>query len=126
RRADRSGRWSWTRTSPIIPIRAALRPATLTRGRGDRSYFWGRVEGRSGGHTNIFMPKKSPLFASFADRSAVLRQSRDLKMAGSAHAAVRGTTLKCSEWLTKADIQKVQNGPPVWIWCSEASCHSSG
>jgi uncharacterized protein (DUF2252 family) len=66
------------------------------------------------------MPKKSPLFVSFADRSAVLRQSRDLKMAGSAHAYVRGNTLKFYEWLAKADIQKVPNGPPVWI-CGD--CH---
>ena len=66
------------------------------------------------------MTKKSPLFASFADRSAVLRQSRDLKMAGSAHAYVRGNTLKFYEWLAKADIQKVPNGPPVWI-CGD--CH---
>jgi hypothetical protein len=59
------------------------------------------------------MTKESPLFASFADRSAVLRQSRDLKMAGSAHAYVRGNTLKFYERLAKADIQKVPNGPPV-------------
>src|SRR5271169_3000529 len=41
-------------------------------------------------------------------------------MAGSAHAYVRGNTLKFYEWLAKADSQQIPDGPPVWI-CGD--CH---
>jgi uncharacterized protein (DUF2252 family) len=41
-------------------------------------------------------------------------------MAGSAHAYVRGNTLKFYEWLAASDISKVPQGPPIWI-CGD--CH---
>jgi len=41
-------------------------------------------------------------------------------MAGSAHAYVRGNTLKFYEWLAASDSSKVPRGPPIWI-CGD--CH---
>ena len=41
-------------------------------------------------------------------------------MAGSAHAYVRGNTLKFYEWLAASDSSKVPQGPPIWI-CGD--CH---
>ena len=41
-------------------------------------------------------------------------------MAASAHAYVRGNTLKFYEWLTTADTSKIPQGPPIWI-CGD--CH---
>lgn len=52
-------------------------------------------------------------------RQAVLSQRRNLKMAESAHAYVRGSTVKFYEWLEKSS-GKVPDGPPVWI-CGD--CH---
>jgi uncharacterized protein (DUF2252 family) len=54
------------------------------------------------------------------DRSAVLLQTRNLKMARSAHAFVRGSTAKFYEWLDSADGRAVPDGPPIWI-CGD--CH---
>jgi uncharacterized protein (DUF2252 family) len=54
------------------------------------------------------------------DRLAVLRERRRLKMARSAHAYVRGNTLKFYEWLESATGKSVPDGPPVWI-CGD--CH---
>ena len=54
------------------------------------------------------------------DRSAVLLQTRNLKMARSAHAFVRGSTAKFYEWLDSADGRALPEGPPVWI-CGD--CH---
>ena len=54
------------------------------------------------------------------DRSAVLLQTRNLKMARSAHAFVRGSTAKFYEWLDSADGRAVPEGPPIWI-CGD--CH---
>ena len=53
------------------------------------------------------------------DRSSALTQRRNKKMARSAHAYVRGNTLKFYEWLQDADATLPQ-GPPVWI-CGD--CH---
>jgi uncharacterized protein (DUF2252 family) len=66
------------------------------------------------------MAKASPQIKSISERDAALRQSRNLKMAGSAHAYVRGNTLKFYEWLTASDSSKVPQGPPIWI-CGD--CH---
>jgi len=55
-----------------------------------------------------------------ADRAGLLRQSRNLKMARSAHAYVRGNTVKFYEWLETADAAKLPLGPPIWI-CGD--CH---
>src|SRR6195952_1610334 len=54
------------------------------------------------------------------DRQAVLEERRRLKMARSAHAYVRGNTLKFYEWLKAGSGDKLPSGPPVWI-CGD--CH---
>jgi uncharacterized protein (DUF2252 family) len=66
------------------------------------------------------MAKGSSQIKSISERDSALRQSRNLKMAGSAHAYVRGNTLKFYEWLAASDSSKVPQGPPVWI-CGD--CH---
>jgi uncharacterized protein (DUF2252 family) len=66
------------------------------------------------------MKNKCKNYPSFAERSTVLYQSRNLKMASSAHAYVRGNSLKFYEWLAQANHTKVPEGPPVWI-CGD--CH---
>ena len=53
------------------------------------------------------------------DRQQVLTQTRNLKMARSAHAYVRGSTVKFYEWLERSR-GKLPEGPPVWI-CGD--CH---
>jgi uncharacterized protein (DUF2252 family) len=54
------------------------------------------------------------------DRDRILIQTRNLKMAQSAHAYVRGSTAKFYEWLESSNRTKVPEGPPVWI-CGD--CH---
>jgi uncharacterized protein (DUF2252 family) len=54
------------------------------------------------------------------DRPAVLNERRKLKMARSAHAYVRGNTLKFYEWLESSTGKLLPQGPPVWI-CGD--CH---
>ncbi|KMO36041.1 hypothetical protein VQ03_21265, partial [Methylobacterium tarhaniae] len=54
------------------------------------------------------------------DRAAVLDHQRILKMARSAHAFVRGNTLKFYEWLDGLPRGTLPEGPPVWI-CGD--CH---
>src|ERR1700710_391699 len=55
------------------------------------------------------------------DRAAVLRRRRQLKMARSVHAYVRGNTAKFYQWLAESDAgRKLPQGPPVWI-CGD--CH---
>ena len=66
------------------------------------------------------MKNKSKNYPSFVERSTVLNQCRNLKMASSAHAYVRGNTPKFYEWLAEADNRRVPEGPPVWI-CGD--CH---
>jgi uncharacterized protein (DUF2252 family) len=56
----------------------------------------------------------------FSEREQVLVRTRNLKMARSAHAYVRGSTVKFYEWLESSDRAKVPDGPPVWI-CGD--CH---
>jgi uncharacterized protein (DUF2252 family) len=53
-------------------------------------------------------------------RSPVLTKTRNQKMARSAHAYVRGNTLKFYEWLEGLKANSLPNGPPVWI-CGD--CH---
>ena len=53
------------------------------------------------------------------ERSEMLILARNLKMARSAHAYVRGSTVKFYEWLDVSP-EKVPEGPPVWI-CGD--CH---
>src|SRR5271165_4319303 len=54
------------------------------------------------------------------DRPAVLLETRNLKMARSAHAYVRGSTSKFYEWLQSAAGHALPAGPPIWI-CGD--CH---
>src|ERR1700720_201597 len=66
------------------------------------------------------MAKGSSQITSFSERASTLGQCRNLKMAGSAHAYVRGNTQKFYEWLAASDSSKVPQGPPIWI-CGD--CH---
>jgi uncharacterized protein (DUF2252 family) len=54
------------------------------------------------------------------DRSRVLAACRQAKMAGSAHAYVRGNTLKFYEWLRENSSRTLPEGPSIWI-CGD--CH---
>ena len=54
------------------------------------------------------------------ERAIVLERQRTLKMAQSAHAYVRGNTLKFYEWLDGLSRGTLPEGPPVWI-CGD--CH---
>jgi uncharacterized protein (DUF2252 family) len=54
------------------------------------------------------------------DRERILTQTRNLKMAQSAHAYVRGSTAKFYEWLESGRRCELPEGPPVWI-CGD--CH---
>jgi uncharacterized protein (DUF2252 family) len=53
-------------------------------------------------------------------RQAVLEQRRQLKMAESAHAYVRGNTLQFYEWLQSRKPHTLPEGPAIWI-CGD--CH---
>jgi uncharacterized protein (DUF2252 family) len=53
-------------------------------------------------------------------RSSTLIAKRDLKMARSAHAFVRGSTDQFYEWLASPKTTAIPAGPPVWI-CGD--CH---
>jgi uncharacterized protein (DUF2252 family) len=54
------------------------------------------------------------------DRISVLHLRQSLKMARSAHAYVRGSTVKFYEWLDQQKRGTLPEGPPVWI-CGD--CH---
>ena len=54
------------------------------------------------------------------DRERILTQARNLKMARSAHAYVRGSTVSFYEWLESSRRVELPEGPPVWI-CGD--CH---
>ncbi len=55
------------------------------------------------------------------DRMAVLEAARTLKMARSAHAYVRGNTVKFYEWLAASPVaRRLPVGPAIWI-CGD--CH---
>ena len=54
------------------------------------------------------------------DRQRILTETRNLKMAQSAHAYVRGSTARFYEWLESSSRGKLPEGPPVWI-CGD--CH---
>jgi uncharacterized protein (DUF2252 family) len=53
-------------------------------------------------------------------RSAVLSETRNLKMSRSSHAYVRGNVKKFYEWLESLKSGTLPEGPPVWI-CGD--CH---
>jgi uncharacterized protein (DUF2252 family) len=54
------------------------------------------------------------------DRAAILAEKRNVKMARSAHAYMRGNTVKFYEWLETAAGKSLPEGPPIWI-CGD--CH---
>lgn len=54
------------------------------------------------------------------DREALLDARRQLKMARSAHAFVRGSTEQFYEWVCSSNATKIPQGPSVWI-CGD--CH---
>jgi hypothetical protein len=56
----------------------------------------------------------------FQDRAPQLGQLRELKMARSAHAYVRGSTAQFYEWLESPAGTDLPPGPAVWI-CGD--CH---
>ena len=55
-------------------------------------------------------------------RQPVLVATRNLKMASSAHAYVRGSTLRFYEWLAEQPASRLPEGPEIWI-CGD--CHLS-
>jgi len=58
---------------------------------------------------------------SLDDRLPLLRAARELKMARSAHAYVRGNTAKFYEWLGQSPVAaRLPAGPAIWI-CGD--CH---
>src|ERR1700678_4656132 len=56
-----------------------------------------------------------------ARRAHALNARRELKMASSAHAYVRGSTVQFYRWLEGHGKRAVPKGPPVWI-CGD--CHA--
>ena len=62
--------------------------------------------------------KKAP---TLKHRAEALTRLRNLKMARSAHAYVRGNTAQFYEWLEQADIRTLPQGPAIWI-CGD--CHT--
>jgi uncharacterized protein (DUF2252 family) len=64
--------------------------------------------------------KRSRTKIDASERATVLRRTRNIKMADSAHAYVRGNTFKFYEWLDTTDSSKIPKGPAVWI-CGD--CH---
>jgi uncharacterized protein (DUF2252 family) len=68
------------------------------------------------------MPKKkNPKLPSPNDRQALLNARRNMKMAESAHAYVRGNTSKFYEWLDGIEGHALPDGPAIWI-CGD--CHT--
>src|SRR5271167_213916 len=55
------------------------------------------------------------------DRVSTLRLLQTLKMARSAHAYVRGSTVHFYEWLEAQKRGTLPEGPPIWI-CGD--CHA--
>jgi uncharacterized protein (DUF2252 family) len=69
---------------------------------------------------NISVKKKSTLPVT-TDRARILTERRNLKMASSAHAYVRGSTVQFYKWLDERGEKAVPKGPAVWI-CGD--CHA--
>jgi uncharacterized protein (DUF2252 family) len=67
------------------------------------------------------MATKTTTLPSPSERAAALKERRQLKMARSAHAYVRGNTKNFYEWLEGSTGQAVPAGPPIWI-CGD--CHA--
>ena len=67
------------------------------------------------------MTTKNITLPAPAERTAALKERRQLKMARSAHAYVRGNTKNFYDWLEGSTGQAVPAGPPIWI-CGD--CHA--
>jgi uncharacterized protein (DUF2252 family) len=67
------------------------------------------------------MPSKAARPPTPANRLRILENRRTLKMADSAHAYVRGSTVQFYRWLEERGGKSVPKGPPVWI-CGD--CHA--
>ena len=67
------------------------------------------------------MPAEHKATVTPARRAQALDARRQLKMASSAHAYVRGSTVQFYRWLEKHGKRAVPEGPPVWI-CGD--CHA--
>ncbi|HEY2635323.1 MAG TPA: DUF2252 family protein [Steroidobacteraceae bacterium] len=67
------------------------------------------------------MKSKSAPLPTPANRLRMLEERRALKMASSAHAYVRGSTLQFYKWLEERGERAVPKGPPIWI-CGD--CHA--
>jgi uncharacterized protein (DUF2252 family) len=63
---------------------------------------------------------KNPDSADPEERMERLVATRNVKMAASAHAYVRGSTTRFYQWLEASDRPALPDGPPVWI-CGD--CH---
>jgi uncharacterized protein (DUF2252 family) len=62
----------------------------------------------------------SALICQPRHRQSILNERRRLKMARSAHAYVRGSTVQFYKWLDSPSGKRIPEGPPVWI-CGD--CH---
>src|SRR5271163_1424460 len=67
------------------------------------------------------MTAQTRRFPTLANRPRTLDERRTLKMAGSAHAYVRGSTVQFYRWLQERGNRAVPQGPSVWI-CGD--CHA--
>jgi uncharacterized protein (DUF2252 family) len=67
------------------------------------------------------MTEKNELVVTPGRRADALEARRKLKMASSAHAYVRGSTVQFYRWLEGRGRRSVPEGPPVWI-CGD--CHA--
>jgi len=67
------------------------------------------------------MPTKDATLPGPDERAAALKARRQLKMARSAHAYVRGNTKNFYEWLEGSTGEAVPRGPAIWI-CGD--CHA--
>jgi uncharacterized protein (DUF2252 family) len=67
------------------------------------------------------MPTKAIRVPTHADRLRTLEARRTRKMASSAHAYVRGSTVQFYQWLQERGERAVPKGPPIWI-CGD--CHA--
>ena len=70
--------------------------------------------------SNAVSIKRETQMVSPEEREAVLTRTRNLKMARSPHAYVRGNTVKFYEWLEQQKRGALPEGPPTWI-CGD--CH---
>ncbi len=67
------------------------------------------------------MTNKKNVAITPAQRARALEARRRLKMASSAHAYVRGSTVQFYRWLEGGGRRAVPKGPPIWI-CGD--CHA--